>query len=169
MKKLLFAAWLFLGSCATSVVLGAVEPYDYGPVEGTSTEAEVEALLGFDVVLLGKIELPSLSDGDFEVSGDGKMGTWSSVVPVDIVTVKAAKEMAAYDVGGATSGMWSTLGPDRALGSEQGSGEHDLSNIAFWGRVNPPPGDVVPEPASVIIWCLCGAVYALRKLPRRRR
>lgn len=61
------------------------------------------------------------------VSGTWTLSGWS----VRYIAVKAANQFTLYDVGGVSSGSWSTIGI--------GNGRHDLSHLAFFGAPVPEP------------------------------
>ncbi len=81
-------------------------------------------------------------------------GTWSSPGPVDFITVKAGNQYAVYEVGGATSGTWNTLGLTVGNGNTP-----ELSHITFWtapkGYEGPGGGggdsSAVPEPTTMAL------------------
>lgn len=120
----------------------------YSNAGGGDPEAAVEAAilgatgLAVDISLYGKSDVnPSL----FALTGaPGQSGTWDvldDTIDIAYITVKAANSFALYAVGGANSGVWSTLGI-----LNNGGNQPNLSHISFWTA-----GDVsdVPVPAAL--------------------
>lgn len=61
------------------------------------------------------------------VSGTWTLSGWS----VRYLAVKASNQFRLYDVGGVSSGSWSTAGI--------GNGQHEISHLAFFGAAVPEP------------------------------
>ncbi|MGR3661145.1 MAG: VPLPA-CTERM sorting domain-containing protein [Paracoccaceae bacterium] len=104
--------------------------------------------------------------GLFTLTGvPGTSGTWSVVsgMLIDFITVKAANSYVLFDVGGVSSGNWSTFG----LLTKNGKNQPDVSHISFWtGSSTPPP--VVPLPAGVILMLTAAGSFGFARKRKQK-
>lgn len=131
----------------------------YSNAGGGDPEADVEAaILGatgsaVDIALYGKSDdNPGLFINTGVGAGASQSGTWDvldDLIGIAYITIKAANSFALYDVQGANSGTWSTLGI-----LNNGGNQPVVSHISFWtaGGTN-DPGDpqTVPVPAPLLL------------------
>jgi len=101
---------------------------------------------------LTKIDAPGTGSGGFTITNNGTSGTWSAPAGVDFITVKGGTQYAVYEVGGLTSGVWTT-----EMLLNNGGNVPDLSHISFWKSpgYTPPGGgggsSAVPEPTTMAL------------------
>ena len=136
--------------------------WELGNDNETDVEAAILAATGsaLDLSLYGKSDD---NPGLFGFTGLGtKNGTWDVLdnsIQIAFVTVKASNRWSIFDVGGANSGDWTTLGL-----INNGGQQPNLSHLSFW--TTGPAGGTVPEPAA---WAMMLAGFGLVGLASRRR
>jgi hypothetical protein len=152
MRKLQLASWVLVGSCCfASVVLGAVEPFDHDPTTKGSNNSK-----GFHAGPIGKFQQHALSFRDSKTSDKDQKWSSSSIFPIDFK--KSTKSFSTHHAGK------NKLGRRYGVSSKEKDSGHSHHDD---GDCDPPPGGVVPEPASLLIWSLLGCAYLLRRFRRR--
>ena len=125
-----------------------------GPFAGNNDATDVSTILGLTVTQIFKSDPPGTDGNGITVDCDGGCasysGTWSSLLPIAYVAVKAGNNFLIQDYangsgGPATSGLWSTYG----LVVGQQANQPTVSHVTFFSG---PTGGQVPEPASVLLF-----------------
>ena len=167
MKKLFLLILLFISMC--TIPAWALP----GPYPGQDTEAAVEAALGggIDIMAFAKVDSPAGSNGGLSLTYDGgapsTTGSWDSGgMAIAYISLKAANEFLVFDVGGISSGLWSTE-PGFFYGVNSPGILNDnqkpqaLSHLTAWKTVSS-----VAEPATLALFGL--GLIALAGVSRKR-
>ena len=147
----IFFLALSTGSAYALLYLGTFSGNDN---DLSQVEAYVESKLGYDISLqfYAKVDKPGTADGGLSVTyGSGNLtGTWATGDPISLFSVKGSNGYALYWLepgDDLISGEWST---DKLLNN--GGQQPAISHFSTWtttGGTN-PPGDPVPEPATLL-------------------
>ncbi len=139
---------------------------DFTPTLDQDTEANVLTVINANLLaggtaltsltLLGKSDDPIPYGTGANTSATS--GTWTAPNSVAFLSVKASTDFKVFDIMGATSGSWDTLGILNGGGKQP-----DLSHLSFWAI---DPGNQVPLPAAA--WLFISGLGALGVLRRQQ-
>lgn len=134
-----------------------------------NNEAAIEAIINgstyytgttpVDIYFYAKVDEPATSSGGLTLTygNDMKSGTWSTLDPIDFITVKGGKQYTVWWMNGpASSGDWSTEYLSVGKGNQP-----SVSHISAWTMKSIS----IPEPGTMVLlgFGLLGIVFFSRR------